>query len=127
MKILYLSDFDALGSGYKILGIPLCTGLAERGYEVKVLGLEYDGKEHNHPFSMIPCRDFRDASGYAVNLHRMWHPDVFVVALDVPSQPYFYDSVKAEGGKYIAITPLENGPLTISWAASLMPFDTVFC
>ena len=46
--------------------------------------------------------------------------------MDIPLQEFFYSNLKGLGAKYMAITPLENGPLTMSWAAILLNMDYVF-
>lgn len=125
-KIVVITDMDESGSGYKNLCIPLLTGLAQKGYEITVSGLGYQGKEHTHPFSIIPAPTIQDAQAIAQNLFHVWHPDLYLVAMDIPLQEYFYNSLKPFGVKYMAITPLENGPLTMSWAAILLNMDAVF-
>jgi glycosyltransferase involved in cell wall biosynthesis len=139
-RIVVISDFDTNGSGYKNLCIPLLTGLANLGYEIKVAGLGYQGTEHNHPFSIIPSTTLQDAHAVANNLCYVWQPDIIIVAMDIPLQEFFYNNLRqilkrtpqevAQGftadRKYIAITPLENGPLTMSWAAILLNMDAVF-
>ncbi len=44
-KILYISDLDFKGSGYMQVSVPLCRGLAEMGYDVRVIGLNYGGND----------------------------------------------------------------------------------
>ena len=139
-KIVVVTDMDEQGSGYKNLCVPLLTGLVEKGHEVKIAGLGYQGKEHNYPFSVIPAGTIQDAHAIANNLCYVWQPDIILVAMDIPLQEYFYGSLRATlkripqevaqgltvDRKYIAITPLENGPLTLSWAAILLNMDSVF-
>ena len=132
MRIVVVTDFDETGSGYKNLCVPLLAGLVGKGHEVKVAGLSYQGKEHDYPFSVIPAGTIQDALAIATNLHYVWNPDVYIVAMDIPLQDFFYNGngqipgIKQMGNKYIAITPLENGPLTLSWAAILLNMDGVF-
>lgn len=140
MKILAITDMDSSGSGYKNICTPLFKGLAEVGYEIRTVGLMYRGEEHQLPFSIIPAQTVEDAFGMASNLVYMWRPDIILVALDIPLQMQLHNQFKTllnrtpeeiKDGlitprKYIAITPLENGPLTLSWAAQLMNMDYVF-
>ena len=51
-KIVVITDFDDTGSGYRNLCTPLLIGLAQKGYDIKVVGLSYRGLEHNYPFSV---------------------------------------------------------------------------
>lgn len=131
---------DDVGSGYKNICVPLLTGLANLGYEIKVAGLTYTGKEHNHPFSVIPAQTIQEATMIANNLCYLWEADIILVAMDIPLQQFFFDNLKPslkrqpqeiekgkkENRKYIAITPLENPPLTLSWAAILLNMDAIF-
>ncbi|KKM79680.1 hypothetical protein LCGC14_1347430, partial [marine sediment metagenome] len=41
--ILFISDFDLTGSGYMNIAISLCNELARRGYNIKALGMGYNG------------------------------------------------------------------------------------
>lgn len=125
-KIVYVSDLDFKFSGYSTLSIPLLTGLANKGYEIKCAGLNYHGEEHWHPFSIIPCNDIQDVTAVVNNLHYLWQPDIIMVAMDLPFQSIFYERFKPYNRKYICITPMENGPLTMSWAAPLLNMDGVF-
>ena len=126
-KVLLITDLSFIGSGYMYLSIPLCKGLVEQGYEVKAVGLGNDGSEHNFPFSILPASNFKVAHAITHNLHYLgWVPDVVIVALDIPHQEFFIEKLKPLSSKYIVITPLENGPLTMSWAAPLALADAVF-
>lgn len=125
-KILVVSDFSFRGSGYLNIVIPLCKGLANKGHEIKAVGFGYMGEEHNFPFSILPCASFGDANALINNLKYLWNTDLVIVAMDIPHQGKFIQLVKSLGMKYIAITPLENPPLTLSWANILAPADKVF-
>lgn len=125
-KILYISDLDFKGSGYMQISVPLCKGLVEMGYDIRIIGLNYAGNEHDFPFSIIPCNNFKDAHAMIHNLNILDKPDVVIVALDLPHQGFFLERIKGMNLKYICITPLENPPLTMSWAAPLLNCDAVF-
>jgi len=125
-KIIYISDFDWTGSGYATLSIPLLKGLAGLGHEIKAIGIGYQGQEHDYPFSIIPTQNVQDGVALAGNLNVLWKPDLFIVALDIPLQNFFQSNLKPYNRKYIGITPLENGPLTMSWSVILMGMDGVF-
>ena len=126
-KILVITDFDSSGSGYKTICAPLFTELSKLGgYEVKIVGLMYRGEEHNYPFSVLPARDMQEVNGITTNLMYLWNPDVLIVAMDIPIQINLYNQFAAFKKKYVAITPLENGPLTMSWAIPLFNMDAVF-
>lgn len=140
-KILVITDFDSNGSGYRNIAAPLFTELSKLGeYDTKIVGLMYRGEEHYYPFSVIPARDVQEMVGISRNIIGMWWADVVIVAMDIPLQINIYNQLapmlqrskfEVEAGftkprKYIAITPLENGPLTMSWAIPLFNMDKVF-
>lgn len=116
------------GSGYYYIAVPLFTRIANMGHEVTIAGLMYEGQEHNYPFSIIPAKDTNDAHAIVHNLCNIPQtvPDVIIVALDIPLQIQFHEKFKQYKKPYIAITPLENGPLTMSWSAPMFTMDFVF-
>lgn len=124
-KILVLTDFDFLSSGYKNIAEHLMQGLTYLGYDIKMLGLSYHGQEHDYKFSIIPTKTLQDAAQMAVNLDAYWNPDIFLVILDIPLQIRLFETLPTLQGRYIAITPMENGPLIPSWAITLMRMSHV--
>ena len=125
-KILAITDMDSNGSGYRNICAPLFSGLTALGHEIKVAGIMYNGSQQDFTFSVIPCRDFQEGQAIVTNLIQLWQPDVIVVALDLPVQAMYFTQLSGFKIPYIAITPLENGPLTMSWAAPLFNMDAVF-
>lgn len=125
-KIIVVSDFSFAGSGYFNIIVPLCRGLAEKGYEIKAIGLGYRGEPHNLPFSIIPSSSLEDARVMANNLMVQWNADLFLVAMDIPIQIQYIALAKQLNKKIISITPLENPPLTMSWAMPLQESSKVF-
>lgn len=125
-KIIFVSDFNFRGSGYLNISVPICTEMAKRGYDIKAIGLGYTGEEHRFGFSIIPCQSFPDAHAMVNNLFHQWKPDVVIIALDIPHIEDFNAGCKKFGIKIVAITPLENPPLTFSWAYILQQVDKVF-
>jgi len=125
-KILVISDFDEKGSGYKQIASNLLSELCNYGYDIKVTGYGYFGKEHDYPFSIIPCGTPQDALGTANNMMYLWKPDLVMVLADVPLQIQFYKELEKFKLPYIAITPLENAPLKMSWAAGMLGMSSVF-
>jgi glycosyltransferase involved in cell wall biosynthesis len=126
-KLLVLTDMVQKGSGYRSISIPLFSRLSKE-YEIRIVGLGYNGEEHSYPFSILPCKDTNDAHAIIHNLNVLKDesPDVIIVALDIPLQTFFFDKFKQYKKPYIAITPLENPPLTMSWAAQLLQMSCVF-
>lgn len=125
-KIVVVSDFSFQGSGYLNIVTPLCKGLAEKGHDIKAVGMGYRGEEHSFPFSIIPCNSFPDAHAMANNLKFQWAADLYIVALDIPYQAQFIELAKRTNAKIISIVPLENPPLTFSWSLLLQQSDKVF-
>ena len=131
MKILFVTDFPANDSGYARISRPICNGLVDLGHEVKMVGISNHGEEHWNKFSVIPIgENLQEIEAAIHNLSLLWVPEVIVVALDIPMQEQVFARVRRDSSssymKYIAITPLENGPLSPSWASSLMQMDKVF-
>jgi glycosyltransferase involved in cell wall biosynthesis len=125
-RIAFVSDFNFAGSGYLNISVPICDRLSSRGYEIKAIGLGYNGQEHPYPFTIIPCTGFGDADAMLNNLLVQWKPDVVMVALDIPHLDKLTTTCEKYNIKRIAITPLENPPLTLSWAYLLTKWDKVF-
>jgi len=127
--ILYLSDFDLVGSGYMQISIALCKAMADRGYKITALGMGYDGSEHNWPFSIIPIPhgdSLTIASAMMQNFAMLSKGnaiepiEALIVALDIPIQERMMMTVrKFSDWPYIGIFPVESGPLCPSWAAIL--------
>lgn len=117
--IVYVSDFDLRGSGYKNIGVPLVTGLTEQGYEVLVLGLGYRGQPHDFPFALCPAGTHQISKMMQVLPSA---PDVeieaYVVALDIPMQLRLKSQMNNEI-PWVGIFPVEGDPLCPAWSARL--------
>lgn len=126
-KILVVTDMNPEGSGYLSISVPIFT-LLSKDYNIRIVGLGYAGQENNLPFSVIPCLDTNDAYAIVNNLvtHPTASPDVIIVALDIPLQISFCARFGKYKKPYIAITPLENPPLTASWAGQMFNMNWVF-
>jgi glycosyltransferase involved in cell wall biosynthesis len=128
-KILVLTEMAFRGSGYYYLMSPILQGMS-KDYDIKVIGLSYNGAEHSYGFSIIPAKEVQESVAIAQAIIQMWKPDIFICGLDIPLQISIQSSIQSSlaqlGIKYIAVTPLENPPLTQSWAAFLMAMDYVF-
>jgi len=126
MKVCYLSDLAREGSGYSHITINLCQGLVDLGHTVKVCAFSYQNEQHDWGFSIIPVINFQDAAATMATLVEVWEPDIFVVALDIPQQGEMFDLLLSLQVPYIAITPLESGPLCMKWAMSLLRANKLF-
>jgi glycosyltransferase involved in cell wall biosynthesis len=67
-----------------------------------------------------------DIASMIKNLAAMWEFDVLIVGFDIPVQIKMLDTVSELGLKYIAITPLENAPITMKWTMGLYPANHIF-
>jgi glycosyltransferase involved in cell wall biosynthesis len=123
MKIVWVTDADIKGSGYRNLSIPLCEGLVAKGHNVKVIGIGYKGEEHNLPFSLLPASNFQEVFAMIQNLWNMTQFEVLIVALDVPLQEMFLRQLQQRPFKYLGLMPIEADPLCASWAMVLMWMD----
>jgi len=126
MKICWISDFDIRGSGYKHISVPLCNGLVKLGHEVKSPALGYFGQEHNELFSMISAKNLKESAAITQNLFNLWKFDLLIIALDIPIQEQFLNTMQGRPFKYAGIMPIEADPLCQSWAMTLMQMDKRF-
>jgi glycosyltransferase involved in cell wall biosynthesis len=123
--IVYFSDFDLIGSGYQGIGVHLCEGLVERGYEVLVMGMGYKGEPHDYSFTLCPSRwgqipvTFKSLpTANDVNI------EAWITAFDIPLQLGLLNKVIDRSGiPWIGIFPIESDPLCESWAMRLLGFD----
>lgn len=130
MKIIYCSDMSIVGSGYRNISIPICSGLHALGHEIKYLGLDYHGEEHGFPFSVLPCKGFREMGVMIANLHQLWQPDIILASMDIPwhEQVFrFLDQLKVVPIPYVGIFPLEGDPLCFEWASVLLRMQGQLC
>jgi glycosyltransferase involved in cell wall biosynthesis len=125
VTILYISDFDLKGSGYANIAFALCSHLVSRGYDVQAIGLGYSGEEHYLPFRIAPCPNVSYIIPIVNELRRQGVTiEVMIAALDVPLQEAILQQCgPARDIPYIGIFPLEAGPLSQSWAMSLLQMD----
>lgn len=126
MKLCLLTDMDVKGSGYRNLSVEICKNLAERGHEIKVVGLHYEGQEHFFPFSILPAMSFQEILATVENLFNLWRFDVLVVALDIIHHEKLLQVMNQKPFKYIGIMPVEADPLCDTWAMVLMQMNKVF-
>lgn len=125
-KIIWITDYpDGATSGYATITKPICNGLVELGHEVKVIAMSNKGEEHWEKFSIIPVQQFDEGIAAIHNLNILWKPDIVVCAVDIPILESLYEKIYKEGIKFVALTPMENGPLMQSWAMGLSQYDKI--
>lgn len=123
MKFLVVSDFDVKkGSGYYTITSNLCDGLVEAGHEIVVLGMEYDGSEHSHPYSVVPTES---GGGQKLKAHiermlALMSPEVLLVVSDLTLQEFAAPTFGSDL-KYVGIFAVEGEPIgsTSPWARAI--------
>ncbi|MHA2135901.1 MAG: glycosyltransferase family 4 protein [Candidatus Thorarchaeota archaeon] len=129
--IIVISDFDLTGSGYMNIAVAMCNELASRGYNVKALGMGYNGAEHYWDFSIIPVPHQEAFGVVPVMFHNLQQLagageveeiEAIVVALDIPMQERLM-TMKRDDIPYVAIFPVESGPLCMTWATIVSSFE----
>lgn len=124
-RVLVITEIVFSGSGYYYLMSPILEEMSKT-YDIKVIGLSYNGAEHNFGFSIVGASEVWDAVAMAQAIIPAWKPELVICGLDIPLQIAIFSQLKYLKIKYIAVTPLENPPLTQSWAAELMGMNYVF-
>lgn len=125
-KVVWLSDLDIVGSGYRNITIPLCRGLSDK-HDVKVIGLKYKREEHYEPFSILPADNIQEAQAMVHNLREMWDFDTLIIALDIPLQiRAFIQAFPDREFDYFGVFPVEADPLIDTWALGLSQMDKQF-
>lgn len=125
IRIIFVSDFSMQGSGYLNIAAPLCNGLFNRGFQVKALGIGYNGEPHPYNFSIIPSRNIQEVNAMINNLQTLWKPDILIAALDIPYQQMLFEISKKLDLPQIGITAIESGPLCLTWALTLQRIKKV--
>lgn len=126
LKIAYITDLQAQGSGYMSLSLPICIKLVEAGHEIKAIGLGNKGEQHPFPFSIYPAPDMMAVMQTAQLLYSSWQFDALIVALDIPIQEGMIGSMVNRPFKYIGLFPVEADPLCFSWSMVLQQMDKPF-
>lgn len=127
MRILWISDFDHVGSGYSGISINTCTRLAFNGHDVKAVGFVTRNLENNFPFTFIPVYTL-DVNLFlkAIKLlNQVWKFDVLIVALDLPWQDIILRNTQEfrKDFKYLGIFPIESDPLARRSAITMLMMD----
>lgn len=127
-KVLVLTEVVKEGSGYTHLMLPILEGLSKMDYDIRVVGLGYTGWEYDYGFSISGAQTVQDGMVCVSNIISLWKPDVLVVGMDIPHHIKLLEHLRSAKKvvPYVAITPLENPPLTRTWAAALMQTDYTF-
>lgn len=125
MKILYVSDFDQLGSGYGTICANLSTQLVRHGHEVVVLGIEYKGQPHDYPFR-VARGDWKTLFSQVEAIRQAQWPDVVIFSHDLPTHRQLTEWWAGKGtAQYVGLFPVEAGPLVemSDWCGYIAKMD----
>ena len=130
MNIVYISEFDLVGSGYYTISSTLCTRLANLGHKVTVLGIGYKREEHTYPFTLIPVAKKDFYNQLRVMVHNLlvdegWC-DIVFTALDIPVQLRLMRELAKDDPPFMGLFPLEAPPLCMDWAMQLLKMEQRF-
>jgi len=124
LKLLMLCDF-LVPSGYQSIAAAFAKQFSEMGCDVTVLGINYDGREHDYPFRLIPTHLPWLPEQLRV-LSKEINPDWILFLMDIQKQTGIIDSVLRhdlvfyKGKKVASIFPVESDPFYRKWAQTLM-------
>jgi len=120
MNITAISDFSSQGSGYASICGPLFTELALLGHNLTVLGIAYEGGQHNFPYRIIPVarREFiQQVEAMVANLALVkTYTDALIVAMDITIQEAFLPRLAVHNIPYYGLFPIEAPELSKRWA-----------
>ncbi len=116
-RILWVGD-AATATGFANCTHAVCDLLHESGWDVFILGINYDGDPHKYDYSIYPCFRFLDVNQDFMGVYRLGHvmsevdPDVVVFLNDPWNVPNYITALQfwsGETGKLI--------PPTVGWLA----------
>lgn len=130
MNILFISNIDMRGSGYLRISLPLLDELSKHeDMNIKLLGYQYKGEEHYHPYSIIPVPRMENAVQMVVRINQLMHVDWVVIALDIPNITSISSAIRnnTKNIKIAGIFPVESDPMNITWGNQIAALDAAFC
>jgi glycosyltransferase involved in cell wall biosynthesis len=131
MNVVIISEADLKGGGYTSIMTRFGTELVNVGHKVVYVGIGYEGKEHNFPYTMLPVMRNNFYNQCAAVVHNLsldddYRPDVILIGLDIPMQLTMAQTLDKSIGKCIAIFPVEAPPVVSSWVTGLSSFKDLF-
>lgn len=126
MKIVALSD-SPMNSGFGRIANEVFERLAQRGYEIHVVSLLWDGimpekqewfkpLKHKYSFSISGCAG-RDVYSYTANIINITQPDVVMSIQDFPYATTLFYNCRVDWSRkaFMFITPIDGYPIEESW------------
>lgn len=118
MKVLWVGD-AVVSTGFSLCTHQVCDYLHAQGHEVSVLGINYYGSPHSHPYDIYPAIDPHDHGKDMFGCGRLPHlvarlnPDVVVILQDPWNLPAYCEALTALKTKL----PNFKMPKVVAWCA----------
>lgn len=129
-NIIFVTDFDAKGSGYKNIAVPLLNKMMFDGHNVIVLGSHYSLiYENSYIFHLIPIMDTKDCARHISRLENEMKIDIIIIASDLLYHRRYLETFEQTQIKtpVVAIFPVESPPMTFSWMLPMIATEKCFC
>lgn len=136
MKIFVLSD-SPMNSGFGRISNEVCLRLVQRGHQVHVGSILWDGimveggdwynpPAHKYPFHISGLAG-RDLWSYAANLINLINPDVVISCQDFPYAQALYYNCRIDWSRrsMVVITPIDGEPIAEEWLRLVDDVDGV--
>lgn len=126
MKVLFVSEYDARGSGYSGIADGILAELERRDHKVLMLAWAYDGSEHPHR-SAIVATDQRMFPRQIQAAKLGFQPDVLAICYDLTMHERL--AWLQRDFPTIGIFPIEADPLCHphAWTAVIDTMDVALC
>lgn len=117
-KILYMSDFSGLSTGYGVVSKQLLTSFHQAGHLVKQIGWGFGQNDQNpYPFNIIPCHFHNDGMGEEILAQtiREFKPDILFTLGDPWQFEYVPELEERKAVFWINYFPLDGYPVPKEW------------
>ncbi|HLI46123.1 MAG TPA: glycosyltransferase family 4 protein [Geobacterales bacterium] len=116
-KIIYVSDYVGLSTGYGVVGKNLTGAFSQAGHDIIHVGWGYNGEPHNFPFKIIPCNTHQDNFGEDIlaRLIRDEQPDIVFSLSDPWMVQWFPHMEERKAVCWVAYFPLDGFPVPPDW------------
>jgi len=129
IKLLWVGDAIAQ-TGFARVSHSVLDRLAlTKEFDISVMGINYDGQPHNHPYKIWPARNGGDVLGYKLlgPLVNQLKPDVVILFNDLWVVKDWLETLKEikYTGKKIVYFPVDSRGYQEEWASALYNTDKV--
>lgn len=116
-KIVMLSDYLGLTTGYGRMGKEISRALHHAGHEIIYIGWGYRGEEHHFPFQVIPCDTIPEEYGrYIVpEIIRKERPDILLSLGDPWMTEFLAYTEEMKYVYHVAYFPIDGYPIPSEW------------